>query len=193
MGTETHILIVEDQDDLADLLGDWLSERYRTTVAYTGEQALAALGPDVDIVFLDRLLPDSSGREVLNQIQAAGLNCRVAMVTAVTPDFDVLDMGFDDYLLKPVTKAAVFESVERLNRRSQYRDQLEELLRLVQKQRLLRGSKSDAQLEANDRYQALSAEIENQRARLEAQIGELDRRDFEYLFRTLDGPTPVKR
>lgn len=192
MEDQLRILVVEDQEHLADLLRDWLSERYRTTVAYTGEQALDALGPAVDIVFLDRRLPDSSGQKVLNEIQTRGLDCRVTIITAVAPDFDVLDMGFDDYLVKPITKEEVIESVERLNRRTQYQEELEELLRLVHKQTLLRGEKSQTELDANDRYQALSEEIETQFADLQQQISELDGDDFELLFRRLDGPASTE-
>jgi len=58
----------------------------------------------VDVVLLDRMMPGMSGQEVLAAIRERGLDCRVAMVTAVDADFDVIEMGFDEYLGKPRTE-----------------------------------------------------------------------------------------
>lgn len=47
-------------------------------------------------------MPVRSGNEVLDKMRIAGYDWCVAMVTTVEPDLDILEMGFDDYLVKPV-------------------------------------------------------------------------------------------
>jgi len=100
------VLVVEDEPDLADLYAAWLGDEYRVRTAYGGQEALDELDEaddEVDAILLDRRMPGLSGDEVLAAVRERGIDCRVAMVTAVEPDFDILKMGFDDYLVKPVT------------------------------------------------------------------------------------------
>ncbi|MFB6270737.1 MAG: response regulator [Halobacterium sp.] len=94
-GTAT-VLVVEDETPLAALYERWLSDAYRVRVANTGGDALDRFDGAVDVVLLDRRLPDRPGSEVLERIRGHDSDCQVAMVTAVEPDEDVLEMGFDD-------------------------------------------------------------------------------------------------
>jgi DNA-binding response OmpR family regulator len=64
------------------------------------------------VVLLDRRMPHVSGDEVLATIRERALDSRVGMVTGVTPEIHVLDMAFDDYLVKPVTGGEDFETTE---------------------------------------------------------------------------------
>ncbi len=80
------VLVVEDEPDLADLYATWLRGEYRVRVAYGGREALEKLDDEVEVVLLDRRMPDLSGDEALKEIRERGFDCRVAMVTAVEPD-----------------------------------------------------------------------------------------------------------
>ncbi|MFB6198048.1 MAG: response regulator transcription factor, partial [Halobacteriaceae archaeon] len=77
-----------------------------------GQSALAQLDESIDIALLDRRMPNLTGDEVLAQVRDRDLDVQVAMVTAVDPDFDVIKMGFDDYVVKPVTKSDLFDLVD---------------------------------------------------------------------------------
>ena len=57
-----HILVVEDEEPLADLFTAWLSDEYTVDTAYTGEEALELLNETLNVVLLDRRLPDSPTR-----------------------------------------------------------------------------------------------------------------------------------
>lgn len=70
--------------------------------ASSGEKALELLDCAVDVVLLDRNMPGLSGDEVLREISRRGYECRVAMVTAVTPQSDIFDVEIEDYLVKPI-------------------------------------------------------------------------------------------
>lgn len=92
------VLIVEDEQPLADLYAAWLTETYSIRTAYDGEQALDQLDEQVAVVLLDRRMPQLSGDDVLERIRERNYDCHVAMVSGVHPDFDIIEMGFDDYL-----------------------------------------------------------------------------------------------
>jgi DNA-binding response OmpR family regulator len=105
------VLIIEDERELASLMKEWLTPEFTVDLATTGEQGIAQCDESVDVVLLDRRLPDTSGRAVLDEITDRSPAVRIGMVTGVTPDYDIIDMGFDDYLTKPIDRTALVKSV----------------------------------------------------------------------------------
>jgi len=181
------VLVVEDESDLADLYAAWLGNDYRVRTAYGGREALENLDSEVDIVLLDRRMPGLSGDEVLDAIQERGIDCQVAMVTAVEPDFDVLGMGFDDYLVKPVAREELLETVGDLERRSTYDTGVQELFSLSSKKALLEAEKTEAELAENEEYQQLTDRLKQLRAELDTTIDEMSESgEFESLFREFE-------
>jgi len=185
------VLVVEDEPDLADLYAAWLGDEYRVRTAYGGQEALDevdAAEDTVDAILLDRRMPGLSGDEVLAAVRERGLDCRVAMVTAVEPDFDILSMGFDDYLVKPVTSDTLRETVKGLLRRGEYDTEMQELFSLTSKKAMLETEKNATELADNEEYQRLTdriAEIRSQADEsLEAVTEEDD--DFDKLFQDFD-------
>jgi DNA-binding response OmpR family regulator len=180
------VLIVEDEPDLADLYATWLRENCTVRVAYGGHEALDELDEDVDVVLLDRRMPDLSGDEALAEIRNRGFECRVAMVTAVEPDFDIVAMGFDDYLVKPVSKEALEETVDNLLRRNTYNDGVQELYSLASKKALLESEKEATALEENEEYQELDARLTELREDLDETLQQFDEeRDIAAVYRDL--------
>jgi DNA-binding response OmpR family regulator len=167
------VLIVEDEPDLADLYAAWLREACTVRTAYNGGQALDALDEDIDIVLLDRRMPGLSGDEVLETLRDRGLDTRVAMVTAVEPDFDIVGMGFDDYLVKPVSQRDLMETVDQLLLRSTYDEQLQELFALASKKAVLDAQKTEAELRASEEYARLEDRLAVLRARIDDTVSEL--------------------
>jgi two-component system phosphate regulon response regulator PhoB len=103
-----RILIVEDEQDLAGLLDYNLKAAgYETEIATTGAGALArARTWKPDLVLLDLMLPDISGHEVIRMLKADPAHSRTAvvMVTAKGQEQDRvqgLELGADDYVVKP--------------------------------------------------------------------------------------------
>jgi DNA-binding response OmpR family regulator len=153
------VLIVEDERHLADLYAEYLGDEYTILTAYSGEEAVDRFHDAIDVVLLDRRMPVLSGNEVLAAIEDHPMECRVAMVTAVDPDFDIIELGVDDYLVKPVTRDELGEVVDRLFKISEYNDQLTELTSKKLKRNVLEVEKSPQALEASDRFQQLESEI----------------------------------
>jgi two-component system response regulator AdeR len=181
------VLVVEDEPDLADLYATWLSSEYRVRTAYGGHEALDALDGDVDVVLLDRRMPGLSGDEVLETVRNRGIDCRVAMVTAVEPDFDIVAMGFDDYLVKPVTKDTLRETVSTLCTRNAYDEGVQELFSLASKKALLESEKGSTELDESDEYAELTSQIETLQSELDETVGGIDDHDsFVGFYQDLD-------
>jgi len=168
------VLIVEDEQHLADLYTDYLADSYDVRTAYSGEEGIELLSEELDIVLLDRRMPVISGNEVLAEIEERSLPCRVAMVTAVNPDFDIIEMGVDDYLVKPVTREELTEVVERLQTIADYNEQLQALTTRKLKRNVFKVEKTRAELEHSERYQQLQAEIDEISERVDELAADLD-------------------
>lgn len=112
MPDTTTVLIVDDDRPLADGFATFLSSDNEVRTAYTGEEALSRLDSEVDVVLLDRGLPDRRGEEVLEAIRASDVDCRVAMVSGDDPS---PELDYDAYLTKPVPELnALSETVAEL-------------------------------------------------------------------------------
>jgi len=190
-GSETPVvLIVEDEPDVAETYNLWLADDYEVRKAGSGDEGLAELDDEVDVVLLDRMMPGLSGDEVLERIRERGLDCRVAMVTAVEPDFDILEMGFDAYLCKPIRSQQLHETVENLLERSAYDDMLQEYYSLVEKQATLEATKGSAELADNEEYLELRERVVELKEDLSDTLGGID--DDEDFIATLRGLSDVE-
>ena len=115
------ILIVEDEEDVAELLRYNLKKQgYRTVVAYDGEQALQAVQyGNPDLILLDIMLPEMDGWTVCRIIRDSerGANIPVIMVTALSMEearIQGLQLGADDYVTKPFSVPEMLLRVRRL-------------------------------------------------------------------------------
>jgi DNA-binding response OmpR family regulator len=128
-------------------------------------------------------MPRTSGDELLAEIGTRDYDCRVAIVTAVEPDFDIIEMGFDEYLVKPVDREEMGAVVSSLVTRSEYDEKLQRLFSLASKRAALQAEKTPEELGRSDAYAELSAEFERLRSELERTAEELSDRDFEVEMR----------
>ncbi len=183
------VLVVEDEHALVELYVRWLENDYTVLTAGGGEEALEQFDERIDVVLLDRLMPGMSGDEVLEKLRKQVSNCKVAMVTAVEPDFDVISMGFDDYLTKPVEREELLETIQRLLSRTQFDDIEQELYALSSKQAALRSSKPIEELEENEEFRELQRRIEELRTRLNATLPDMDDDEFVAMVRDIEGDT----
>ncbi|MFA9504618.1 response regulator [Natrinema sp. H-ect1] len=188
MSDTPSVLIVEDEPDLADLYAAWLEEECRVRTAYDGAEALDAIDETIDIVLLDRRMPGLSGDTVLDTMRERSLDCRVAMVTAVEPDFDIVEMGFDDYLVKPVSGDELVDVIDQLLLRSTYDDQLREFFALAAKKALLDDQKTAAERQSSQEYAELEDRLAVLRVRVDDTMQELLAQDgYRQLWRDIAG------
>jgi DNA-binding response OmpR family regulator len=180
-----YVLIADDEQSVADDLAATLQPKYTTTVAYSGESAIELIDDTIDVVLLDRRMPGLSGDDVLQRIRRQEYACQVAMVTAVDPGFDIIDMPFDAYITKPVAADDLTSTVHRLVQRSKFDAALGEYVTLVSKRSALEQEYSADELAQTEEFHDLIAEIE----RLETKVSDLsaDLPDEE-LFDIIDPP-----
>jgi DNA-binding response OmpR family regulator len=157
------VLVVDDEPGLADLYAVWLKETCDTRVAYSGRAALCELDDSVDIVLLDRRMPTLSGDEVAAEIRAKGLDCLVCMVTAVDADFDLVEIGIDEYLQKPVSQAQLQEVADRLFARTRLPERYRPLLADLSKLVVIEGTRP-CYTDGNDAYTRLQRRVDRQLA-----------------------------
>lgn len=101
----TTILIIEDEQTIADLQRDYLElNGFKVDIAADGEQGLKlALQSEYELILLDLMLPGMNGFELCKQIRDQ-VNIPILMVTAKKEDIDIirgLGLGADDYITKP--------------------------------------------------------------------------------------------
>lgn len=161
------VLLVDDDRELVDAYVSQLDSRYTVRVAYSGREALETLDSSVDVVLLDRRLPDRSGEEILDTIRDAGYDCRVALVTGVEPDFDIIEMACDDYLVKPVDETDLIQSIERLLTVGAFDDGLRQLFSSVSTAAALECQKEPSELNESAEYAALRDRIDELESRME--------------------------
>ena len=117
----TKILVVEDEASFSDALSYVLSkEGFEVTVADTGDGAIAAFDKGgADLVLLDLMLPGLSGTEVCKQLRSRS-DVPIIMLTAKDTEVDKvvgLELGADDYVTKPYSKAELIARIRAVLRR----------------------------------------------------------------------------
>ena len=122
MVTQVRVLVVEDEPRLAAALVRGLArEGFAADVCHAGDEGLwRVLQGSYDALVLDILLPGLSGYEVLRRLRQAGSWVPVLMLTAKDGEYDIadaLDLGADDYLVKPFSFVVLVARLRALLRR----------------------------------------------------------------------------
>lgn len=119
-----HILVVDDDRDIRELVTDYLNKSgYRATGAANGKAMWSVLqGHHVDLIVLDIMLPGDDGLILCRQLRShSQQNIPVLMLTARTDDSDRilgLEMGADDYLVKPFVARELLARIKAILRRT---------------------------------------------------------------------------
>lgn len=178
--SDLTVLVVDDEPAVADGQAARLSDEYAVTTAYDGRAALeTAAAAEPDVVLLDRRMPGLSGEEVLRELRAGPLDLRVAMLTGVEPDGDVLAMPFDDYLLKPVDRDELSATVDGLAARATYDERLQEYFSLASKVAVLETEHDEETLAELSEYDDLRTELSAAKASLDNRLDALGADGFD--------------
>lgn len=101
-----YILVVDDDKEIADMVKNFLKAGgYSCSVAYNAKKALSTIKSHIpDLVFLDIVMPDIDGIELLNQIKQISNNIKVVMMSGVTDEevcAKAIEEGASGYITKP--------------------------------------------------------------------------------------------
>lgn len=117
-----RILIIEDEVKLASTMKRALElQSYAVDVENNGNSGLdLALGEEFDLIILDIMLPGIEGTEICKRIRADGKHTPILMLTAkgqIADRVNGLDIGADDYMVKPFSFEELFARIRALIRR----------------------------------------------------------------------------
>jgi DNA-binding response OmpR family regulator len=134
---DPKVLIVDDEEELAHLYETFLESAYDVVTATSGNEGLEKVDDSIDVVLLDRRMPEMSGDEVLAKLAERGIDIQIAMLTAVEPERDIVDLPFDEYKTKPVTRDELHALVQVLLERATYDKHSQEFFSLAVKKATL--------------------------------------------------------
>jgi two-component system alkaline phosphatase synthesis response regulator PhoP len=120
-----HILIIDDEEHLADALAHNLQfEGFSTTNAYDGEEGLRlARTMQFDLILLDIMMPKLDGLEVCQRLRSTGSRVPILFLTAKAADADRLlglKVGADDYIAKPFLLEELILRIHGIFRRQEW-------------------------------------------------------------------------
>ena len=123
MATKTKILIVDDDNNIAELISLYLTkECYDTKIVNDGEEALSAFDSyNPNMILLDLMLPGIDGYQVCREVRTKS-NVPIIMLSAKGEVFDKvlgLELGADDYIMKPFDSKELVARVKAVLRRYQ--------------------------------------------------------------------------
>jgi len=118
---QTKILLVDDDIRLCTMISDYLSEQaYDVTVCHTGIAAIKLIGElNPDLVVLDLMLPGIDGLTVCREVRSS-YSGKILMLTALedtSEEITGLEIGADDYIIKPVKPRLLLARIRTLLRR----------------------------------------------------------------------------
>jgi DNA-binding response OmpR family regulator len=121
-----RILIIEDEPSLLRGLKDTFETRgFQVITAADGETGRGmALSQNPDLILLDIMLPRVNGYEICRDVRARGLEMPILMLTAKGQEEDIilgLNLGADDYIVKPFRRGELIARVQAFLRRSRFK------------------------------------------------------------------------
>jgi DNA-binding response OmpR family regulator len=116
------ILVIDDDESLRDTIGVLLErEGFRPVLVGDGKSGLQSLTLKPDLLLVDLRLPGMSGMEVCKQVRAAGQTTPMIVLSAVGDEIDkvvLLELGADDYIVKPFGTRELLARIRALLRRT---------------------------------------------------------------------------
>lgn len=121
---QKHILVVDDNQEIRDLLGEYLQQHnYKVSLAEDGLRMRALMACDsFDLIVLDLMMPGEDGLSLCRFVRESD-GPPVIMLTAMNEDADCvvgLEMGADDYVTKPFVPRVLLARIKAVLRRTPY-------------------------------------------------------------------------
>lgn len=183
--SQADVLIVDENQKLADLYAGWLADTYSVRVAYNESQAVQCFDESVKVVLLEHCPPASASDELIKKVNDSEHNCQVVLLTEVDPDDEAIGTTFDNYLPKPINYVDLKQTVDQLLDRVDYNKQIGKYARLTTRKATLKAEKSPPRLRDDVRFQQLESRIERLESTVDDLVRNFDRDDVAAVLRDL--------
>lgn len=99
------VLVVDDDDQFRETVALWLAgSGWEVLEAANGAEALELLDDSVDVLVLDRRMPELPGSEVVDRVEGASFDGRIVVVSAYEPDSYLDEDDVAEYITKPIKR-----------------------------------------------------------------------------------------
>lgn len=180
MSDKPRVLVVDDDENIAELISLYLTkECYESCIAHDGETAITEFERfQPNIVVLDIMLPGIDGYGVLRAIRAKS-TCPVIMLSAKGEVFDKvlgLELGADDYMVKPFDSKELVARVKAISRRYQ---------------NVSNAAEDDAEPKKLISYPNLTVNLDNYEVTYMGEIVDMPPKELELLYFLASTPNRV--
>ena len=187
----TKILIIEDDTDINNLLAKIMRRQgYEAVQAFSGTEGKLRLELEqYDLLLLDLMLPGMMGEELIGEIRQTDPDLPIIVLSAksgLEERVEVLELGADDYMVKPFAAAEVEARVAGALRRSTRRRKLEE----AQQESAQQESAEGLQFKILQ-YKELTLDADRREVRVRGQILNLTAHEYDILYILLKEPGKV--
>lgn len=158
------VLVVDSDRRLTEMYSRWLEERYTVVRAHSDEELDRRCKEEIDVMLFAEGVPGTDPERILAAVRP---ECRTIMLVEERTDFDVLEIGCDELLRKPVVSERLREAVEEQLTRQGESDPQREFGSLGAKQSFLESIHPSETLAANDDYRELCSRLETLEAQLD--------------------------
>jgi CheY-like chemotaxis protein len=131
-----HVFIVDDEADMVRLYERYLEGSFRVSTETHAPRAVQRIDESVDVVLLDRRMPELSGAELLGILREEGFQGQIAIVTSISQDPEIEGEPFDEYVTKPVGEQELQTIVSQLVERQHFQQLSDEYFDLKTRKKL---------------------------------------------------------
>lgn len=158
--SKKEILIIEDNIAQAKMYKRWLEPKYTAKTATKFDKVLKEYKGDEEVILLDRKLDGAEAEDLIDSLEGIE-NQNIVVITGMEPDLDLLNMPINDYLIKPVDRELLRDTVRKVIEADKRPDKTKELLELLSKKKILDDKPTEVR--EKEEYQKLVRKIDELR------------------------------
>lgn len=154
-----NVVIVEDEESLAELFAYRLEDEYNTTIAPHAGDAIANITNETDFVLLDRRLPGMSGDKILEYINDEPITVNVIIISAIDPCEKVIHEPYDEYITKSVNNGEIKNAIQRVKLKNKFIKLFTEYVRKGEQAEILQSELNLTEQDENIDLQIIEDEL----------------------------------
>lgn len=154
------VVIIEDEESLAELFSKRLDDEYNATIATHAGNGIAEIDAETDYVLLDRKLPGMSGDRVLEYIVDQPYDINVIIISAIDPDQNVIHQPYDEYITKTVDEGEIQDAIDRVEVKNRFVELLSQYVKKAETWEVVRSELNTAESDADVDLGMIESELD---------------------------------